>query len=573
MNKREAAHLLRTMGKLLAVKGEDAFKVRSYERAADSIMAGDYDLAEMARAGRLLEIPNVGRNLEPKIREMVLTGHSTFLERLAAEVPEGLIELLNVPGIGAKTARLLHDSLGIKNLQDLKAALAEHKVRSIPGLGTKREDIMAKGLAEIERYAGRINLGLALPFVGSLVSVLREVGARAEAAGEISRYEETVGGLDIVLDPGGRDFGELMEKSGLVSSSGREALNSAWNADEGLYALGTSFHIPLRVHIACGDDFAARWTYTTGPGSYVEFLEKRAAEMGYSLNRLGLWREGRRVALSCDKGLHETLDLQYIPPELRHRPEASETALKKSLAPLVCPEDIKGDLHVHTSWSDGTAGIEAMVQKAVSLGYSCVAITDHATEIKMIKSVTPERLAEQAAEIRKVSEAYPGIRVLAGVEVDILKDGLYLPDECLEKLDIVVASVHQDLGDSKGDLVNRLVRAAANPHVDVIGHPTGRLIGRRPGVQAGLLPLFQVASENGTALEINASPDRLDLPESLVREAREHGCRFAVCTDAHSPEGLESLSLGVYASARRAALPPAAVVNASRDPLLLLKGS
>lgn len=553
----------------MAIKGEDAFKVRSYGRAADSITAGDYDLEAMAKGGRLTEIPNVGRNLEPKIREMVLTGRSSFLERLAEEIPPGLLDLLNVPGIGAKTARLLHDSLGVKNLDDLKAALAEHKVQALPGLGKKREELMAKGLAEIEKYAGRASLGLVLPVMEDLLAALAEAGVRAEAGGELRRYEETVGGLDLVLTLRGSETpAALMERAGLVPAGSRDALEKAWDEAASVFTLKTSFGIPLRAHIAREEDFAARWTYATGPESYIEVLEARARQRGLSLKRDGLFKDDRLVRVRSDKELHEALGMQVVPPEVRHRPEIIEMAAQGELPALVRPEDLRGDLHVHTSWSDGTASVEAMVQKAVSLGYSHIAITDHATEIKMIRTLTPERLEEQVKEIRRVAAAYPQIRVLAGVEVDILKDGrLYLADEVLQGLDIVVASVHQDLSDSRGDLAARLTKAASNPHVDIIGHPIGRLIGRRSGFQAGLDTLFHVAAECGTALEINASPERLDLPEALANRAHHLGCSLAIATDAHSPEGLESLRLGVLASARRAALPPSAIINAGCDPL------
>jgi DNA polymerase (family 10) len=575
MNKREVAHVLRVMGKLLAVKGEEAFKVRSYERAADSIMAGDYDLAGMAKAGRLLEIPNIGRNLEPKVRELILTGRSSFLERLTEEIPAGILDLLNVPGIGARTARLLYDSLGVKDLASLRAAISEHKVQALPGLGKKREELMAKGLDEIEKYAGRINLGLVLPLLDSLVLTLSELGIRSAVAGEARRFEETVGRLDLVMECRDHESpGDLIVRSGLVFEDMKAALQEAWDPQSKAFVLRTSFGVPLWVHVASHEDFAVRLMYATGPESYLRFMEKRAGERGYRLDAGGLFKGDERLELEGEAEIHDFLDMDDVPPEVRHRPEMAQAAAVRSLPQLVSVSDLRGDLHVHTTWSDGVASVEAMVQKAAGLGHSYIAITDHATPIKMIRGITAERLDDLIAEVRRVAAAYPRIRVLAGIEVDILKDGkLYLSDECLQKLDLVIASVHQDLGDSRGDLLRRLTEAARNPHVDVIGHPTGRLIGRRPGVKTGLMPLFEAASKHGTVLEISSSSERLDLPEPLVRDALRLGCLFSVSTDAHSPEGLESLSLGVNASARRAGLPPQAVVNTSPDPLSRLKGS
>jgi DNA polymerase (family 10) len=575
MNKREVAHVLRVMGKLLAVKGEEAFKVRSYERAADSIMAGDYDLAGMAKAGRLLEIPNIGRNLEPKVRELILTGRSSFLERLTEEIPAGILDLLNVPGIGARTARLLYDSLGVKDLASLRAAISEHKVQALPGLGKKREELMAKGLDEIEKYAGRINLGLVLPLLDSLVLTLSELGIRSAVAGEARRFEETVGRLDLVMECRDHESpGDLIVRSGLVLEDMKAALQEAWDPQSKAFVLRTSFGVPLWVHVASHEDFAVRLMYATGPESYLRFMEKRAGERGYRLDAGGLFKGDERLELEGEAEIHDFLDMDDVPPEVRHRPEMAQAAAVRSLPQLVSVSDLRGDLHVHTTWSDGVASVEAMVQKAAGLGHSYIAITDHATPIKMIRGITAERLDDLIAEVRRVAAAYPRIRVLAGIEVDILKDGkLYLSDECLQKLDLVIASVHQDLGDSRGDLLRRLTEAARNPHVDVIGHPTGRLIGRRPGVKTGLMSLFEAASKHGTVLEISSSSERLDLPEPLVRDALRLGCLFSVSTDAHSPEGLESLSLGVNASARRAGLPPQAVVNTSPDPLSRLKGS
>lgn len=575
MNKREVAHVLRVMGKLLDVKGEEAFKVRSYERAADSIMSGDYDLAGMAKAGRLLEIPNIGRNLEPKVRELILTGRSSFLERLTEEIPAGILDLLNVPGIGARTARLLYDSLGVKDLASLRAAISEHKVQALPGLGKKREELMAKGLDEIEKYAGRINLGLVLPLLDSLVLTLSELGIRSAVAGEARRFEETVGRLDLVMECRDHESpGDLIVRSGLVLEDMKAALQEAWDPQSKAFVLRTSFGVPLWVHVASHEDFAVRLMYATGPESYLRFMEKRAGERGYRLDAGGLFKGDERLELEGEAEIHDFLDMDDVPPEVRHRPEMAQAAAVRSLPQLVSVSDLRGDLHVHTTWSDGVASVEAMVQKAAGLGHSYIAITDHATPIKMIRGITAERLDDLIAEVRRVAAAYPRIRVLAGIEVDILKDGkLYLSDECLQKLDLVIASVHQDLGDSRGDLLRRLTEAARNPHVDVIGHPTGRLIGRRPGVKTGLMSLFEAASKHGTVLEISSSSERLDLPEPLVRDALRLGCLFSVSTDAHSPEGLESLSLGVNASARRAGLPPQAVVNTSPDPLSRLKGS
>ncbi len=558
MEKREIAHVLRTMGALLEIKGEDSFKVRSYEKAAESLLRNDFDLAAMAKEGRLLEIPGIGKNLEPKLKEMVLTGRSTYLERLLEEVPEGLLDLLRVPGVGAKTAKLLHDALGVAGLPDLKKALQEHRVQTLPGLGKKREELMQKGLTEIERYAGRLSLGMALPVLENLVDLLSGCDIQAQIVGETRRYEETVASLEVLLqEVPGETPAETVLRSGILPVPDLASLEQAWDKERGALVLRTSFGVPLRLFFRGRPAFWANAVRLTGPASFLDLLGKKAAERGTPLDS---------VEALDEQGVFRALGACYVPPELRHRVLSVDRSFE--WGEIVSPEDLQGDLHVHTSWSDGTAGIEDMVQNARRLGYRYIAITDHATEIRLINGLTPEKVLAQIAEIESLRPKYPDIEIFSGAEVDVLKDGrLYLADDLLAKLDVVVASVHQDIGDSHGELQNRLLKAARNPNVDVIGHPTGRLIGRRPGVQSGLEPVFQAAAECGTVMEINSSPERLDLPEGLAAEAFRAGCRFAVCTDAHSPMTMDSLRYGVYASARRAAITRDRVVNALPDPL------
>ena len=546
MNKREVAHALRTMGALLEVKGEDSFKVRSYERAADSLEGHDFDLVAMAKGGRLTEIPGIGKNLEPKVSELVLSGRSSFLESLVQEVPPGILDLLRVPGIGPKTARLLHSSLGVAGLPDLRKALAEHRVQGLSGMGRKREELMQKGLTEIERYAGRLSLGIALPVLEDLVEALASSGLAAQIVGETRRYEETVASLDVLVkESESEEPWKALHRSGLFPVEDPLALQANWDEASRRFSFSTSFGVPLRVFF-CGEE-ALDWRATeiTGPRAFVDLLEKHGRDGG----------------------------LGRLPPELRHRPEFADMAfsstaeLERVVAQLVSPEDIQGDLHIHTTWSDGVASVEDMVAAAREMGYRFIAITDHATEIKMIRGLNSDKLAAQVLEIESLRPKYPDIRILTGVEVDILRDGrLFLENDLLSKLDVVVASVHQDISDSRGELVNRLVKAASNPVVDILGHITGRVIGRRPGVTEGLTPVFEAAVKHGTALEVNASPERLDLPENLAVEAVSMGANLAVCTDAHAPGSLRSMRYGVYAVLRRAAVSKDRVLNASCYP-------
>jgi len=576
MDKREAAHVFRSMGALLEIKGEESFKVRAYEKAAESIERGDFNLKALAEEGRLLEIPGIGKNLEPKLKELVLTGRSEFLELLVQEVPEGLLDLLRVPGVGPKTARLLHESLGVTGLSTLRDALDQRRVRDLPGLGAKREEFMHRGLREIEKYLGRISLGLALPVLEGLIEAFDLQGIRTEMVGETRRSEETVASMDLIFqEVPGEAPAKTVKRAAILPSAAQSDLLKAWDEEAGCFLFHTSFGIPLRIYVGGERSFWPRAIRLTGPSAFVAVLEDRAVKAGLSFGELGLFREDSPVDIPDEALFYSILGMGPLPPELRHRREFVEIAARGEAAEpkdLVGPHDLRGDLHVHTAWSDGTAGVEEMVRKALSMGYSHIAITDHATNIKLVRGLTPEKMEAQLAEMGGLRLKYPDIRIFSGVEVDILKDGqLYFPNEILSRLDVVIASVHQDIGDTRGELVTRLLKAATNPHVDIIGHPTGRLIGRRPGHVAGLDAVFEAAAKCGTVLEINSSPERLDLPEDLAASAMAAGAAFAICTDAHSPTGLEGIRYGVYASARRAGIPKGKVVNAGKDMKSALK--
>lgn len=538
--------MLRAMAALLEVKGEVGYKVRAYEKAAQSIERGDFPLESLARSNSLEDIPGVGRNLAPKIRQIVLEGKSDFLERLVGEIPVGLLDLLNVPGIGPKTARRLFDTLGVENLDDLQVALDTHRVRELPGLGKKSEEFMALGLAEVKKYAGRQTLEGALAVGRDVVRRLKDLGFYGEIVGELRRFVEAVASIDVLV-MAERDAGpSIVEKMGYPRPEGV--------SDR--YSLDVSFGVPLNIYVEARDRFFLRQLFLTGPGDYVAFLQKRAEKAGYELGEEGLFKEGKLVALESEEHLYHLTGVHRVPPEARHLKEALEGPLD-----LVSFSEVMGDLHVHTVWSDGISSIEDMVKAAIDLGYSYLAITDHASTMTMINGLTPDRLKAQLSEIDSVSRRFPGFTVLKGVEVDILKDGtLFLEDDLLSQLDVVVASVHDDVVDKAGEVENRLLKAIANPHVDIIGHPSGRIPGRRPRAATDFTRVFQAAGDTGTLMEINGK--RLDLSEDMVEKAKDCGVRFAVNSDAHSKDGLVVLEMGILSCARRAGLGKESVANA-----------
>lgn len=563
MHKYEIAHVLRTIAALLGIKGEDPFKIRSYERAAEVIERGDFDLELLARQGRLLEVPGIGRNLEPKIREMILAGRSSFLENLAKEVPLGLLDLIRVPGIGPKTARTLYRSLGICDLDTLEAAVDNHLIQKVPGLGAKREEVIGQGLREIKKYAGRVTLGLALPVARHLLDTFAGCGIQGIPVGEVRRSLETVSSIEILLEAENSDRLAAQVAARKIGPFGSEELwTGAWNQAEQAFVFPTNMGIPLKIHTGRADEFGPKSLMLTGPSEFSDWISEFALHKGYILENGRFSREGQKVPAATEAIVYQKLQISHVPTEVRHRPEfweASVSGLPINLARL---SDVKGDLHLHTTWSDGLGSVEQMVEKAVELGYSYVAITDHATKIKVIDGLNPDKIKAQLDEIDRVSAKYPQIKILSGAEVDILKDGsLAVPDSLLSKMDIVIASIHQDIGGSDTGVVERLIKAASNPNVDIIGHPSGRLIGRRPGYSGDFERLFKLAASNGTVLEINSSPDRLDLSEELALEAVSCGARLAVSTDAHSPSGMDDMVFGMTASARRAGLEPGVIIN------------
>lgn len=562
MNKHEVAHILRTMAALLEIKGESSFKVRAYGRAADSIEHGDFPLEAMAQSGDLTGIPGIGKSLAPKVSEIVLTGRSAFLEDLVREVPAGLLDLLRVPGIGPRTARLLFDSLGVETLDDLEKALDNHEVQKLPGLGKKREELIAAGLREIRRYTGRLSLGMALPVAGDVVQRFQSAGCYGVVVGEVRRFLETVASIDILVMSACEKGPGVIRETGIAGGAGDSLIRQAWNCEKSAFSFSTSFGVPLNVYFAEEDCLFAKALVLTGPESYICFVEEKARLAGYRLTEEGLFEGDRLVPVESERELCDLAKTWFIPPEARHREGLFESIGSGQLR-LIAPEDIMGDLHVHTVWSDGRSTLEEMVRAAIDQGYSYLAVTDHASALGLVNGLTPERLKAQLKEIQDVSRRFPDFRIYSGVEVDILRDGqLYLEDELLARLDVVIASVHDDVGDRAGEMINRLVKAAVNPHVDIIGHPTGRIIGRRPGATGDFRKVFQAAADSGTLLEINASPERLDLSEDMVYQAHRHGVKFAVSSDAHSADGLKVIDYGVLSCARRAGIPKGCVANA-----------
>ncbi len=556
MQKPEIAYLLNAIASLMTLKGESAYRIRAYERAARLVERSNFNLESLAAKKQLTRIPGVGKAIAAQIYQIITTGRSQVFDNLAQAVPLGLLQVLKIPGIGPKTAKTLYETLGVIDLNTLKNAVQAKHLRTISGIGAKKEARIARGIEEISQYLGRTPLGVSLPTVKHYLNQFKKASIYGTVVGEVRQALETTGSMDILLKAENSSWlVKEMSKQKIGYFSSKDLLSEIWNEKQQAFIYMSNIGIPLKIHLAPDDEFGWKQIMLTGPISFTKWIENLARSIGYDIPISG----------STEKQIFDMLGISFIPPELRYNKHYWQKSLANQHIEPVNLSDIKGDLHIHTIWSDGHGTIEQMVKRSIELGYSFIAITDHATEIKIIKGITPRKIEAQIKEIADISKKYPQIRILSGVEVDILSDGsLTLPDNILAKLDIVVASIHQGLSGTARSITDRLIKAASNPTVDIIGHPTGRLIGRRAGNSEYFDELFQTASINNTALEINASPHRLDLSSELALRANSFGVRFAISSDAHSINGMDDMQFGIAACARRAGLSPDRIINAQR---------
>jgi len=556
----ELSWALEEMGDLLEIKGEEPFKVRAYHRAARALETLEEEAAKLYARGELEKIPGVGKNLAKKIAELLETGRSTFLEKLREEVPPGLRDMLSIPGLGAKSIRTIYQHLKITTLEELEQAARERKIRTLPGLGSKTELAILRGIDMLKESRDKVPLGVARPLAELFCRQLRSLPGvdRVEVAGSVRRGCPMVGDVDILVG---------------ISSGGDEALleviehhpqvKEVIEKEENHLSLRTWTGVKLEIFVVTSEKFAAGWWYLTGSAAHREELRAYAREAGFSLDEAGLPSslEEAPVDLSSEEELYSRLSLPFIAPELREGKGEVKAAQEGRLPRLVTLEDIKGDLHCHTRYSDGLHTIREMVEAARARGYKYLAITEHSRSLAVARGLTPEELQAQKEEIARLNEELSDFTVLAGVEVDILPDGrLDYEDEILAQMDLVIASIHSGFRQDEEQMMARLEAALRHPYVDILGHPTGRMLGRRPAYAVNLEKLLELAAETGTILEINASPDRLDLDEVAARRAKEYGIPLAINTDAHDAGRLEDMEYGL-AVARRAWLEPEDIIN------------
>ncbi len=564
MDNRGIARCLQEISNLMDIRGENAFRIRSYRVAAESVESHGQDVAEMVRRGENLKaLPGVGDGIAGKIREIVERGTCAYHQELLTEVPGGLLELLDLPGLGPKGVQLVWQKLGVRSAADLEAAIADGRFRSLPGMKEKKEARIKKGLEDRRGAQKRFALPLVAETAERLAAFLLERGAtRVEPVGSFRRRRETSGDLDLIVIGGDA---EALSAAFVSHPDVAQVLGAG--AAKSSVVLSSGLQVDLRPFTL--DSLGAALQYFTGSKAHNVALRERAVRRGLKLNEYGLFRveSGEKIAGATEEGVYAALGLAMIPPELRESRGEIEAAEAGALPALLESTDIKGDLHAHTTESDGRDSLEAMVDAAKRRGLRYLAITDHSRAIPSQTNGTgmdETRALAHVARIRAHQERVAGIRLLAGIEVDILPDGrLDMADEVLAQLDVVVASLHSRLTMERDEMTARVVRAMRSPHMDIWGHPLARAISRRDPVQIDLDAAIAEAAGHGVALEINCQPDRLDLPDHLQRGARDRGVRFVVSTDSHSTGAFENLRWGV-SQARRGWLTAEDVLN-TRD--------
>jgi DNA polymerase (family 10) len=558
MKNLEIARLFELMADVLEIEGENAFRVRAYRRAALNLRALTEDVEALARAGRLDEIPGIGADLAGKIQEYLDTGRIADIEAARARIPAGVVELMNVPGIGPRTARLLHDREGITGLDRLEKLARAGRLRGIRGIQAKTEANILKGIALVRQGQARMPLGRALPLARELVRALEAVAGveRVALAGSARRMKETVGDLDILVTTSapGPVMDAFVRLPRVAAVTERGATRASIRHRDGI-------QVDLRVVEPRA--FGSALAYFTGSKQHNIRVREMGMKRGLKISEYGVFRaaSGRRVSGATEEEVYAAVGLPWIPPELREDTGEIEAARAGRLPALVSLGDIRGDLHCHTKASDGGHSIEALVAAAAARAYDYVVVSDHSPSARVARGLTAAELRAHVRKVRAVARKHPAIHVLTGTECDILPDGtLDYPDDVLASLDLVVAAVHSRFTQSRGEMTARICRALASPHVDVLAHPTGRLLGEREPYDVDLEQVLSAAREHGKAVEINAYPERLDLNDVNARRAHELGVLLAIDTDTHVLDHLGCMELGV-ATARRGWVGPAEVVN------------
>jgi len=555
----ELSRMFDRIARMLKIKGESLFKIRAYEKIALVLENLPIDIEIIYQQGGLSNIPGVGSAIAQKIEEFLTTGKLEYYEKLKETIPSGVIELLDISEVGPKTAKLLYEELGVDNMEKLEKAVRQHQIKDLPGMGEKSETNILRGIELYKRRKERVLLDTALPLAEEIVGSLRQLKEtdKINFAGSLRRKKETIGDIDILVTS---QKPEKIMKTFTSLTQVREIF--AEGPTKSSVITKDDIHVDVRVVEPIS--FGAALQYFTGSKAHNIKLRELAIKRGLKINEYGIFdsETGQRIAPGEEEEeVYRILDLPFILPELREDRGEIKAAQEGRLPRLVEYPQIKGDLHLHSKWSDGAHTIRQMAEAAKKKGYKYIAITDHSQSLKFAGGLTEERLKEQIEEIRKLNQELDNFTVLTGIEVDIKSDGsLDFSDEILSKLDVVIAAIHSGFKQESKTITGRLVGAMQNRFVSIIAHPTGRLIGYRESYQVNIDKIMDMAAKTGTILEINAYPERLDLNDIHCRMAKDRGVQLAIETDAHSIDGLEFMNLGVDV-ARRGWLEEKDVIN------------
>ncbi|MDI6709548.1 MAG: DNA polymerase/3'-5' exonuclease PolX [Bacillota bacterium] len=556
MRNEEVARIFRAVAELLELKGENPFRARAYERAAEKMARLGEDIAAVAEKGQLTSIPGIGKELAAKIEEILRTGSLGYYEKLKAEIPPGVLELLTVPGIGPRKAMALYRELGVKGLEDLEARARAAEVRRLPGFKERTEANILREIRGARQVRERIPLGEALPIALGLVEMLRQEvpGARISIAGSLRRRCETIGDIDLLA---ASPRPEQTIASFVALSPVAEVL--ARGETKATVRLNDGRQVDLRAVEPVS--YGAALCYFTGSKDHNIHLRRLALDRGLKINEYGVFHDGKSIAGREEEEVYAALGLPWIPPELREDRGEIEAAAAGRLPALVTDGDIRGDLHVHSVYSDGTGTLESIADRARRLGYEWVALCDHSPSLKIAHGLSIADLRAKAAAVRAFNAASEDFHFLCGTEVDIKPDGtLDYPDEVLAGLDFVVAAVHSRFRQKRELMTERLLAGVRHPLVHALAHPTGRLLGERPPYSADIEQVIAEACAAGTWLEINAYPKRLDLSDHYCRLVKERGGLLTIGSDAHTVGQMDFIAYGVSV-ARRGWLEPRDIVN------------
>jgi DNA polymerase (family 10) len=563
MHNLDIARIFNEIADILEVKGENAFKIRAYRKAALTIETLTQDLTVIAERGgvkELKKIPGIGEGIAKKIVEIAETGDCKKHLELKQEMPTELLELLAIPRVGPRTIAKVHQELGITDIAELEQAAKAHQLAGIPGFGAKVEENILKGIAQYRSYQGRALLSVALPYAESIVNDLKQLDAVEQLiiAGSLRRMRETIGDIDILVVS--KRPNEVMDA--FTSLDGVEDVIAKGETKSSIIING----INADVRVVDAASFGAAAHYFTGSKHHNVRIRELGVKKGLKINEYGVFRGDERIGGEREEDVFASVGLSYIPPELREDRGEIEAAKKGKIPKLLVISNLKGDLHVHTNWSDGRDSVDEMAKAAVALGYEYIAVADHSPAVGVAGGLNEEKIPNRLEEINEVNKRLEDegvtFRVLNAVEVDIKSDfSLDFSDEILKEMDVVVGAVHSKFTQDRPTMTKRIVTAMENPHVDIIAHPTGRLLGKRDPYEVDMEQLMTAAKDTGTALELNSFPTRLDLNDLHCKMAKEYGVLVALATDAHVTTQMRDVRRYGVATARRGWLEPVDVLN------------